>query len=101
MTGAISEPATFAGCSLCETNRITLEKAWQVVANEFYDAHGKFSQDAWARALLQTLKVWLVAGSPVWTRCRHTSRSSVKPEFVVDAGLRRRHSQQAPAECCA
>jgi hypothetical protein len=56
-TGAISEPVAIAGCSLCETNRITLEKAWQVVANEFYDAHGKFSQEAWARALLQTLKV--------------------------------------------
>lgn len=82
-----------AGCSLCETNRITLEKAWQVrrcvtspclaiasctrhgasrgdpsaifscinntqvVANEFYDAHDKFSQEAWAKTLLQTLKV--------------------------------------------
>lgn len=44
------------GCSLCEPNRITLEKAWQVVANEFFDAHGKFSQEAWAKTLLQTLK---------------------------------------------
>ena len=54
---ALSGLAAIAGCSLCETNRVTLEKAWQVVANEFYDAHGKFSQEAWARALLQTLKV--------------------------------------------
>ena len=34
-----------------------------MVANEFYDAHGKFSQEAWARALLQTLKVGLCSRS--------------------------------------
>jgi hypothetical protein len=34
-----------------------LEKAWQVVANEYYDSHAAFSQAAWATALQDTLKV--------------------------------------------
>lgn len=44
------------GCEDCESNRITLEKAWQVVANEFFDASKTFRQDKWAQILLETLK---------------------------------------------
>ncbi|BDA50336.1 Carboxyl-terminal-processing peptidase 1, chloroplastic [Coccomyxa sp. Obi] len=40
----------------CVDNRLLLEKAWQVVANEFYDCKGRFSQAAWAGQLLQTLQ---------------------------------------------
>ena len=31
-------------CFQCKSNREILEHAWQVVANEFYDPHGQFSQ---------------------------------------------------------
>ncbi len=41
----------------CVNNRLMLEKAWQVVANEFFDPRGSFSQAAWAHQLLDTLKV--------------------------------------------
>lgn len=41
----------------CTPNRLLLEKAWQIVANEFYDAKGQFSQSAWAGQLLHTLQV--------------------------------------------
>eukprot|EP00877_Chromochloris_zofingiensis_P000051 jgi/Chrzof1/10046/Cz04g25070.t1 len=51
-----SEVENSAGCELCASNRIMLEKAWQVVANEYYDPYGKFSQAAWAQQLLTTLK---------------------------------------------
>eukprot|EP00208_Stichococcus_sp_RCC1054_P001119 CAMPEP_0206145654 /NCGR_PEP_ID=MMETSP1473-20131121/28105_1 /ASSEMBLY_ACC=CAM_ASM_001109 /TAXON_ID=1461547 /ORGANISM="Stichococcus sp, Strain RCC1054" /LENGTH=649 /DNA_ID=CAMNT_0053541937 /DNA_START=262 /DNA_END=2212 /DNA_ORIENTATION=+ len=50
------EAEELPGCELCETNRITLEKAWQVVANEFYDSHHTFSQRDWARTLQATLR---------------------------------------------
>ena len=41
----------------CVDNRLLLEKAWQIIANEFYDAKGHFSQASWAEQLLSTLKV--------------------------------------------
>mmetsp|Transcript_61613 Transcript_61613/g.194965 ORF Transcript_61613/g.194965 Transcript_61613/m.194965 type:complete len:598 (-) Transcript_61613:32-1825(-) len=41
----------------CKENRLTLEKAFQVVSNEFYDVQGKgFSQAKWAETLLSTLR---------------------------------------------
>lgn len=45
----------------CVDNRLLLEKAWQVVANEFYDCKGRFSQAAWAGELLQTLQASMTA----------------------------------------
>lgn len=47
------------GDRACVDNRLLLEKAWQVVANEFYDSQGRFSQAAWAGQLLHTLQVGL------------------------------------------
>ncbi len=44
----------------CVDNQLLLEKAWQIIANEFYDAQGRFSQAAWAEQLLSTLKVCYV-----------------------------------------
>ena len=41
----------------CVDNRLLLEKAWQIIANEFYDAKGRFSQASWAGQLPDTLKV--------------------------------------------
>jgi hypothetical protein len=41
----------------CVDNRLQLEKAWQVVANEFFDPHAAFSQAAWAAQLHNTLLV--------------------------------------------
>ncbi len=43
--------------TVCVDNRLLLEKAWQIIANEFYDAKGHFSQASWAEQLLGTLKV--------------------------------------------
>lgn len=45
------------GEKACVDNRLLLEKAWQIIANEFYDAKGHFSQASWAEQLLGTLKV--------------------------------------------
>jgi len=45
------------GCEHCTDNRLLLERAWQVVANEFYDPAGRFSQAKWADQLLTTFKV--------------------------------------------
>ena len=50
----------------CVSNRLMLEKAWQVVANEFFDPRGTFSQAAWAHQLLDTLKA---RGTPVRCSC--------------------------------
>lgn len=44
------------GCEHCTDNRLLLEHAWQVVANEFYDPAGRFSQAKWADQLLTTFK---------------------------------------------
>lgn len=44
------------GAHECVENRLLLEKAWQIVANEFYDYKGRFSQAAWAGQLLHTLQ---------------------------------------------
>jgi hypothetical protein len=41
----------------CVKNRLLLEKAWQIIASEYYDAKGNFSQAAWAEQLLHTLQV--------------------------------------------
>eukprot|EP00879_Flechtneria_rotunda_P008131 GHRR01008516.1.p1 GENE.GHRR01008516.1~~GHRR01008516.1.p1 ORF type:complete len:211 (+),score=57.85 GHRR01008516.1:167-799(+) len=43
-------------CEACTANRMMLEKAWQTIANEFYDPSGHFSQAAWAEQLLTVLK---------------------------------------------
>ena len=48
----------------CVNNRLLLEKSWQVIANEFFDPRGNFSQAAWAQQLLHTLKVLSVSRSP-------------------------------------
>lgn len=45
------------GCEHCTDNRLLLEHAWQVVANEFYDPAGQFSQAKWADQLLRTFEV--------------------------------------------
>ena len=45
----------------CVDGRLQLEKAWQVVANEYFDPHGSFSQAAWAQQLHQTLQVRALA----------------------------------------
>lgn len=45
------------GCEQCSRNRELVEKAWQTVANEFYDPRYTFSQASWAEQLLKTLKV--------------------------------------------
>lgn len=45
------------GCELCSGNRKMLEKAWQIVANEYFDPRGEFSQSGWARQLLLALQV--------------------------------------------
>ena len=50
---AESEP----GCEQCEDNRLMLEKAWQVIASEFFDPHREFSQAKWVAALQHTLQV--------------------------------------------
>ena len=49
------------GCEHCTDNRLLLEHAWQVVANEFYDPAGHFSQAKWADQLLTSFKVTLAA----------------------------------------
>ncbi|WIA08921.1 hypothetical protein OEZ85_008338 [Tetradesmus obliquus] len=43
------------GCESCAANRMMLERAWQTVANEFYDPAGRFSQQAWAGQLQAVL----------------------------------------------
>lgn len=45
------------GCEQCKENRQVLEKTWQVVANEYYDVNGQFSQREWAAQLLSALQV--------------------------------------------
>jgi hypothetical protein len=52
-TGIEEQP----GCDSCTANRLMLEKAWQTVANEFYDPRGTFNQARWAESLLHTLQV--------------------------------------------
>ena len=49
-----------AGCLTCKDNRLLVEKAWQIIANEYYDPHERFSQAAWAKQLLQALQVCLI-----------------------------------------
>lgn len=48
------------GCSSCTSNRMMLEKAWQTIANEYYDPTGSFSQAKWAKELLIALQVYLL-----------------------------------------
>lgn len=43
-------------CLECTANREILEHAWQVVANEYYDPYGKFSQADWAGVLQKALE---------------------------------------------
>ena len=45
------------GCATCKDNRLLVEKAWQIIANEYYDQHDRFSQADWARQLLEALEV--------------------------------------------
>jgi hypothetical protein len=44
------------GCAQCKANREILEHAWQVVANEYYDPYGHFTQADWAGKLQSTLE---------------------------------------------
>ncbi len=44
-------------CTSCANNRMMLEKAWQTIANEYYDPTGNFSQAKWAKELLIALQV--------------------------------------------
>ncbi len=53
----LKEAEEAPGCEHCTDNRLLLERAWQVVANEFYDPAGRFSQAKWADQLLRTFKV--------------------------------------------
>ena len=46
------------GCAKCGENRRLLERAWQTVANEYYDPYGRFSQAKWAQQLLAALQVF-------------------------------------------
>jgi hypothetical protein len=46
------------GCSQCKANREILEHAWQVVANEYYDPYGHFTQADWAGKLQSTLQAY-------------------------------------------
>jgi hypothetical protein len=43
-------------CTMCTANRKVLEQAWQVVANEFFDPYGRFSQTKWAGELKDALE---------------------------------------------
>lgn len=56
----------------CVDNRLLLEKAWQIIANEFYDAQGRFSQASWAEQLLGTLKVCTTLRHSAF-RCSHVT----------------------------
>mmetsp|Transcript_9205 Transcript_9205/g.22784 ORF Transcript_9205/g.22784 Transcript_9205/m.22784 type:complete len:637 (-) Transcript_9205:387-2297(-) len=44
------------GDGVCEANRKLLERAWQTVANEYYDPRGGFSQAWWAAQLEDELR---------------------------------------------
>jgi hypothetical protein len=44
------------GCESCAENRRILEQAWQVVANEYFDPKGRFSQTWWAGELEKALR---------------------------------------------
>lgn len=44
------------GCEKCRANRMVLEHAWQVVANEYFDPKSNFSQTWWAGELERVLK---------------------------------------------
>ena len=50
----------------CTANRLLLEHTWQVVANEFYDASGRFSQ---ARPCFATWGFHTVRPSCLPCRC--------------------------------
>ena len=56
----------------CVDNRLLLEKAWQIIANEFYDAKGRFSQATWAGQLPDTLKVGEYRAEPLAFRAAGT-----------------------------
>ena len=56
-------------CEHCTDNRLLLEHAWQVVANEFYDPAGRFSQAKWADQLLTTFKVGHMLQNPLSLAC--------------------------------
>ena len=53
----VSDAEDDPGCEMCTANRKLLERAWQVIANEYYDPRGRFSQAAWAKQLLLALQV--------------------------------------------
>ncbi|CAK0787071.1 hypothetical protein CVIRNUC_010287 [Coccomyxa viridis] len=87
----------------CVDNRLLLEKAWQIIANEFYDAKGRFSQAAWAGQLPDTLKG---AGG-----CLHSKAATYKAlrsmlaslgdpytEFLWPSQFRQALSRPMPAE---
>ena len=53
----VSDAEDDPGCEMCAANRKLLERAWQVIANEYYDPLDRFSQAAWAKQLLLALQV--------------------------------------------
>jgi hypothetical protein len=54
--GTLEQLEAAPDCLQCAANREILEHVWQVVANEYYDPHGKFSQADWAGVLRKTLQ---------------------------------------------
>ncbi|KAL3145262.1 hypothetical protein ABBQ32_001001 [Trebouxia sp. C0010 RCD-2024] len=85
----LKDPEEAPGCEHCTDNRLLLEHAWQVVANEFYDPAGRFSQAKWADQLLRTFK-----GAPGGVlRNRH---ETYKAAEEMMASLGDRYSQFLP-----
>lgn len=77
------------GCEHCTDNRLLLEHAWQVVANEFYDPAGHFSQAKWADQLLTTFKA--AKGG-----CLHSRHETYKAAEEMMASLGDQYSQFLP-----
>lgn len=50
-------------CEDCEDHRRFVERAWQVVSNEFFSPRAKFRQAEWARLLVEILQREQVIGS--------------------------------------
>jgi hypothetical protein len=65
------------GCAGCGTNRRMLERAWQTVANEYYDPRGAFSQAKWAKELLLALQVSPGSYLGTWEMSRNNNRQSL------------------------
>ncbi|KAK9841245.1 hypothetical protein WJX74_002514 [Apatococcus lobatus] len=90
-------------CTRCKDNRKILEHAWQVVATEYFDAHGGFSQLDWADQLLTTLQ-----GASGLLHNRHETYQAARKmvaslgdkysEFLAPDQFRRALRRPSPAE---